>query len=72
MNRRRYMIEANVATLARFMADLKRGMTRPSEAFVQRVTPDANEEHYYVVVLATPEVHNFLNASIFRNSIGML
>lgn len=70
MNRRRYRIEANTKTLAKFVGVL--ADKAPYNSFVQRVTPDTNEEYHYVVVIAESEVHDALKEANFRDSNALL
>lgn len=69
MNRRRYRIEANLKTLAKFVGILSQAA--PYDSFIQRVSPDINEEYYFVVVVASSEVHDTLKTSAFRDSIQL-
>jgi hypothetical protein len=70
VNRRRYRIEANTKTLAKFINVLAN--KAPYNSFVQRVTPDSNEEYHYVVVIAESEVHDALKEANFRDSNALL
>jgi len=67
MTKMRYRIEASIMTLKRFV-DTVHKEGSPSDAFIQKVTPDTNEEYYYVVLLATDEVHKELKQQRFVDS----
>lgn len=69
MIRRRYRIESNTKTLAKFVGVL--ADKAPYNSFVQRVSPDSNEEYHYVVVIADSVVHDALKESNFRDSIAL-
>lgn len=66
MNRRRYTIEANVATLARFTTVL--AAEGVNESFIDRVTSSTNDEYYYVIVFAPNNIHEVMHRSGFTNS----
>ena len=70
MEKRRYTIEASIATLARFtkVCDEAGSIT---DSFVQRVTTDANEEYYYIVLIGRKEVHAALRDNRFKDSISL-
>lgn len=67
MNKRRYRIEGTKATLKRFIEVLMKHSL--IDSFIHRVTPDVNEEYYYVVVSATESIHMHLNRNRFTDSI---
>lgn len=70
MNRRRYRIEANIKTLQSFLVPLSE--CNRTDCFVQRLTPDANEEYYYVVVIAPPDIHETLKRRQFTDSVALV
>lgn len=70
MIRRRYRIESNTKTLAKFVSIL--ADKAPYNSFVQRVTPDSNEEYHYVVVIAENDIHDTLKAANFKDSTALL
>lgn len=69
MIRRRYRIEVSLLTLARFTTAAS--VKGASNAFIQRVTPDSNEEYYYVVLIANQDVHDELKQNRFTDSIAL-
>lgn len=65
MTKWKYTIEANNKTLARFMGIV--GTGEIGQTFVHRVTPDKNEEYYYIVLTATNQLHTELIKARFNN-----
>jgi hypothetical protein len=69
MTTRRYTIEASIKTLARFTKIAADSPT--ADSFVQRLTVSSGDEYYYVVLIATEEIHKKLHADRFTNSYAV-
>jgi hypothetical protein len=65
MQRRKYTIEANTNTLARFVSTLA---SFGVKVFVQKLVCNRTEEYYYVTVVGEERAHDALKLHRFTNS----